>query len=316
MAFRRGIGQDFIDALNAEYEKGEANWWHQMVADPECFTAIRDGYLNVYYRGCSLVELRHQEGKLKGLTHYKYLLAPRREPLYLKLTDGELGFDGQTNFSHYALTSYGDLNDLKVAASSYAGFEKTGVHEILTSNENIVDVEVALTQERAGGDHSDGLEINAYASNEQDPSQVVRIRFTPRVDFCALVRSGDQIQLRFYEAKHFSNSELRATDKPAVIGQLDEYADVLRTSEALVTYAYRTVCIELCALTGNNVSDEIKSVARGQPFRVEFAPKLLVFGFDQDQKTGKVWNKHLDKLQKTVKGGVLTKGSPKGFVLT
>ena len=37
--FNRGISGDFVQALNAEYEKG--GWWRNLVDDAETFVAIR-----------------------------------------------------------------------------------------------------------------------------------------------------------------------------------------------------------------------------------------------------------------------------------
>ena len=54
-AFNRGLCDAFVEVLNNEYEKG--GWWRNLVDDAETFVAIRDDYLNVYYRGNSLLKL-------------------------------------------------------------------------------------------------------------------------------------------------------------------------------------------------------------------------------------------------------------------
>ena len=44
-----------------------------MASDPSLFIAIRDGYLNVYYSGNSLLKLSLDGERLAGEIHYKYL---------------------------------------------------------------------------------------------------------------------------------------------------------------------------------------------------------------------------------------------------
>ena len=43
--------------------------------------------------------------------------------------------------------------------------------------------------------------------------------------------------------------------------------------------------------------DLIRRVAEGAPLHVDPRPFLVVFGFDDDQRKGKVWNQHLAKLR-------------------
>ena len=54
-AFNRGLCDAFVEVLNNEYGKG--GWWRNLVDDKETFLAIRENYLNVYYRGNSLLKL-------------------------------------------------------------------------------------------------------------------------------------------------------------------------------------------------------------------------------------------------------------------
>ena len=42
--FSRSLDDAFVDALNAEYEKG--GWWHRFVHDSEIFVAIRNDSVN------------------------------------------------------------------------------------------------------------------------------------------------------------------------------------------------------------------------------------------------------------------------------
>jgi len=58
MAFTRHLGDPFVDALNDCYQR-EGSWWRRIADDPDVFIAIRDGYLNVYVSGGSLLRVSH-----------------------------------------------------------------------------------------------------------------------------------------------------------------------------------------------------------------------------------------------------------------
>ncbi len=74
VTFDRGLDDEFVECLNMEYAKG--GWWRAFVDDPKLFVAIRDNRLNVYYRGCSLPQIRCEAGAVVGQTHYKFVLRP------------------------------------------------------------------------------------------------------------------------------------------------------------------------------------------------------------------------------------------------
>ena len=94
-----------------------------------------------------------------------------------------------------------DTDDLKKAAKRYAGSEKTGVHNIVLANPNIVDLEIAFA---------------AGSSDEADKSASL-------IDFAALKKTGQGFEIVFFEAKDFSNGDLRASGgaDPKVIGQIE-----------------------------------------------------------------------------------------------
>lgn len=71
--FKRGLSADLVESLNEEYERG--GWWKALADDPQLFIAVRDDYLNVYWKGNSLIRLFLQNGRLVGEVHYKYMLS-------------------------------------------------------------------------------------------------------------------------------------------------------------------------------------------------------------------------------------------------
>lgn len=85
--FKHGISEDFILALNSEYEKGKSNWWYNLLNANDLrkkkkafFLAIRDESINIYYKGNSIVKISFDKrsGVIKGQTHYK---RPLQNPL-------------------------------------------------------------------------------------------------------------------------------------------------------------------------------------------------------------------------------------------
>jgi hypothetical protein len=68
MPFQRGLENSFIDLLQRE------NWWGDVRVHPELAIAIRNGYLNVYSNGQSILMVSCTNNSLKGHIHYKYLV--------------------------------------------------------------------------------------------------------------------------------------------------------------------------------------------------------------------------------------------------
>ena len=54
--FTRGLCAEFVEQLNALYDQPNS-WWRTMVDAEDLFLAVRENYVNIYYRGCSLLEL-------------------------------------------------------------------------------------------------------------------------------------------------------------------------------------------------------------------------------------------------------------------
>lgn len=292
--FNHGIEGRFVDRLNAEYERG--GWWRAIASDPDLFIAIRDGYLNVYRDGNSLLKLTLNGDRLVGETHYKYLLRPDMAKPYIPVDGGVVKLPDASVLFHADLS---DVSALKRAAAAYVGDEKAGVHRIVQSNPNVVDVEVAF-----------GLAGNGEAA----PS-------TRRIDFAALRPAADGAEIVFYEAKAFPNKELRAAGEasPPVIGQIEGYRKLLAEHSDALVRSYRAVCGNLAALDGVRERygaslDLMRRLAGNDAaLHVREAVSLVVFGFDSDQRDGTVWKGHREKLEAALGKRLLLKGDPQGF---
>ena len=258
--FKKGLKEDFIEALNREYGKDDS-WWKQIVNDEDLFIAIRDNYLDVYYQGNQVMKLSQEKGKLIGETHHRYLFGGNR---YLRSHNGVIGSDQFDNVER--LSSFGtDLQKIKNASRAYAGDERKGVHSIIRRNYNTIDVEVALPQKRNGQKGT-----------------------AKRIDFAAFQETdGGSLELRFFEAKYFSNPELRAKNggRPDVLKQIETYERLLKDQKGALKEAYADAIDDLLELEG--IADDRKKTlkqCKDQGFEVCILPRLVIFGFDDSQK--------------------------------
>jgi len=298
--FRRGLDDEFVELLNEEYDRGR--WWRGLVQDKELYIAIRDNCVNVYYRGCSLLECRRQGETLVGRIHYKYLLRPdlhtKGDP-HITVKDGVPDFQG--DLRHFFIENLGCREALKNAAKPYVGNEKEGVFDIIRANENVLDVEIALGKD-------------PQPEEDGKPKE-------GRVDLAVLRKTTGGIDLVFFEMKHFSNPELRAKGtEPKVAKQVRRYARLLNEKREAIEQGYRKVCWNLLNIRG--LADRypirhelLSSIADGsEDLSVNVAPRLVVFGFDQDQKKGDYWQCHLSKLKDRIgPKNLLLRGNSKNF---
>lgn len=125
--FNRGLDDDLVEALNDEYRK--EGWWRTLIDNKGLFVAIRDGRLNVYYRGCSLAELWMHRGAVVGRVHYKYLLRPSVDTPYAELVDHtyRLPVESRELFATSPPSCAAEIRALKAATKPYAEEEKSGI---------------------------------------------------------------------------------------------------------------------------------------------------------------------------------------------
>jgi hypothetical protein len=128
-------------------------------------------------------------------------------------------------------------------------------------------------------------------------------RTQDRLDVATLERQGDNIAVVFHEAKHFTNPALRARTGPAaVIGQLRRYRSTLIHHASDSIGRYRAACHALVRLdamrrharsvtapTLHHLDPLVHEVATGKAdLSIDPDPRLIVFGFDADQKKGQL----------------------------
>lgn len=192
-----------------------------------------------------------------------------------------------------------EVDALKTAARPYAGAEKAGVHDIVLSNWNVVDIEIAF----------------ATGSDDETESSA------PRVDFAALQMRSRHIEIVFFEAEDFTNPELRRRGdaNPEVVDQIETYSRLLSDRHDEIVDSYRRVCGNLLRLRGIDERhaerhEMLEGIADGStPLKVNVEPRLVVFGFDADQRDGENWRPHRNKLKDRLGNRVIFRGSSKGL---
>lgn len=279
--FKRGLSNKFMVALAKLAQK--SGWWQDVLADASLIIGIRDEELDVYWNGQSLFHAEFDGKRVNVNTHIKYLLDPDRSDRPALNEDGTFQVVRTPMLESYAP---GTLSKLKRAADLFSVMEKQGVHAIAQANENIIDVEIMLDATGLG------LDIK---------------RKHPRIDIAAFEQRSDGVELVFWEAKLFANKELRALEPslPKVVGQIEEYKLVLGERKKEVLDSYQLVANNLVGIAKMNgsvrqVGPAIRAVASGvEELRMSIPANvgLVIFGFDDDQKTeGGIGHKHFEKL--------------------
>lgn len=326
MTFERDLTESMIATLNEEYSRN-GGWWRVLADHPDTLIAIRNKYLNVYRNGCSIAQVEQStDGGLAISVHYKFLLKKTVDPLYYPCPDGSPAIPNPRTL---LISSLSDIGDIIYWTDTLGGLEKTGVHRVIRANKNVIDTEIALpgiqTDENDLPGTLDESDVSGSLDGSEVPASLVKSK-SSRIDFCAVQNEGSQLWLRFFEAKDYSyRSALRASDEqlPKVVAQLLRYRkklDEQNTRDQIKAAYERSIklaqTIEGTNVLGKNIPHiQLSDLERMQ---VDPVPRLVVFGFDADQKNGSFFRKHMKKLREVLKKEtgidcLLTKGSAKEF---
>lgn len=276
--FKRGIHDEkFINALNELY-KDESSFWHRMINDKELFIAIRKEYLNVYYKGQSICRL-YYKNIIKGATHKKYLGID--EPGYFYSENGR--FQDEKS----KIKSLDEIIQLKETINKYVGKEKDKSYtEIINYEKCILDVEIAFVRPNV---------VKPLKKSDYEISSI---------DYVALeYDSNDDPVLVFYEAKHFTNSEIRSRTEPKVIAQIKRYKQALKDHDHEIISSYKLITKNLYDLHILNRRNYKGTDIHMKYLRIDSEPRLIIFGNDQNSYN----DKHLQKLHDFFGKGLILK---------
>ena len=234
----------------------------------------------------SKLQNRDTRGGLTGKTHFKYLVDLATEDKssdYIKFSNGE--FRPVTIKDPYR-DILQDLDGIKGSTKLYQGDEKKGVHQIIIHNTNVIDTEIQFPGESA------------------------------RIDFAALQRRNGRICIVFFEAKTYSNSDIRSTGRPKVLDQIELYREIIDRRRDEIEASYQCVLHNIQRMAGWKARrHKIFAEAATGDLYVDPEVRLVIFDFDDPQKraaneTNGVFSRLRDALGKKL---VLTRGDPKGF---
>jgi len=220
---------------------------------PDCvngnvFLAIRDNRIDMYHKGGKLFGYDNSGFK----THLKYASV---------ITESERDYLSESELSSYRLASNFEENyqRIKENCSNYSGIEASGVSDLYHKHSYLSDSTVIVLD----------IEISLESLNEKNNQD--------RIDI--LLYNRDSKTLQFVEAKHFSNTEIWSRTTPKVITQIKRYESQIakRKSEILLEYTEYVKIV-------NGLFDR----SLPEPTNIEDKVTLLIFGFDNDQKNGRL----------------------------
>jgi hypothetical protein len=302
--FEHALNATFIAKLAAEAEK--KGWWADVLADPKLLIALRGSYLNVYWRGQSLFCVKSTPLGVTATTHEKYLVDPKLAS-QVPLKDGEFDIKTLVDKGGFIRRYVREktLTKMKTTADLFSGLEKTGCHEIAVAvrNSGIIDVEIAFPGKVSLDDGG-------------------RDKQAPRIDIAAFETHGDEARLVFWEAKHYSNGELRAEiGPPRVLRQVKIYRKYLSENRKAVEDSYTKVAENLVSIANmgwkRQLSPLINDVGTGKRrLTLGAEPKvgLIIFGFDSAQRDHPGWKGHLERLKGEI-NDIRSTGDAKGIRL-
>ena len=244
--FRRHLAGTTIDNLQRSplfAEKLKTD-----VQKGEVFPAVRGNRLDFYHKGGKL--FFYTRGKFS--THKKYAAVVRSESSYVSESDLQGNIERLCSFSDPDM-----YHQIKENCSLHSGDEAEGVSRIyhkypFTKNSSpvvVLDIEISFKGEEKAQD---------------------------RVDILLLNKKNRQ--LRFYEAKHFSNSGLWGS-RPKILAQIQRYENQIQKQQDKIIEQYSEYVTIVNRLFDCNLPN---------PETVDKIIPLLVFGFDRDKQKGRL----------------------------
>ncbi len=212
------------------------------------FFAIRDNRIDLYHNGGKLFAYDSNGYK----THLKYASA---------ITANDKDYLTESELSAYRLASdfLSNYHRIKENCSNYSGIEVSGVSDLYHKHSYLSNSNVLVLD----------IEISFESLNEKNNQD--------RIDI--LLYNKDSKTLQFVEAKHFSNKEIWSKTTPKVISQIKRYESQIakRKPEILLEYTKYV-----------KIVNAIFAISLPEPTDIKDKVTLLIFGFDNDQKNGRL----------------------------
>lgn len=280
MAFERYFSDDSIRQLQEEplYKDFLRK---DIVDNGSVFPAVRMGRIDFYHQGGKLFSY---DGSVFR-THHKYASVLDSSKDYVTNADLEDTLPIKSFTACY--------KRIKENCAIYAGDEAESVSRLYSrfscakksQNKEFVVLDI---------------EVSFENKDEDEPDTDRKRSRQDRIDI--LLYNTQTGELRFFEAKVFSNPEIRPSGEaiPRVVGQMERYRAQLKANEEQILSQYENHVNVINSLFSSNLM---------QPKSLDLEPKLYVFGFDSDQRSGRLKEK-LKSLREH-KVLIYSKGDPK-----
>lgn len=314
--FGRHLSPAFVRGLHELVEDPTGQWWRDVLAHPDLKLAIRTDAIDVYHRGAAIFRIAPgEDGRVVPRTHFKYLMRRRQGHATIAADGKTFVYDpGETSWTTYEKGK--TLDEMVAASRRFAGAEKSDLHPLIM-HPSVIDVEIAFRGSAAEGliaADASGTDEQAEGALEPLPLSAngePKIR-QDRLDAASLEDRDGSLWLVFHEAKHFKNPELRAGPAfaPPVSTQIARYRQAIATNIQTIRGSYSEVCGALRELSSMRAKLQapgaaapaeldplVFRVADGETLHVDGEPRLIVFGFDDDQKNGPTWTHHRQRLE-------------------
>ena len=234
------------------------------------FPAIRENEIMFYYYNSLLFKY---DGIFK--THPKFAFVPSEYKKSYVSDGNEVG--KIANF-------YDGYENIKERAKLYASPEAIGVYSICKSGNAIsnskyivLDTEIAFEKtkelEPKGTINQIETEITEESSQKGNAQD--------RIDI--LLYGIKEKELLFVEAKHFSNNGIWTSSEKDVVSQIKRYNYVIAQKKEEILDSYKKYINNINELFADNLIDNLP-----EPETIYPQCGLIIFGFDGDQKGGRL----------------------------
>ena len=231
------------------------------------FPAIRDDSIAFYHKGGRLFSY-NQEG---FVTNAKYASASH-------IDANDYVFESDLKKVKPIKNFPDGYSQIKKNCSFYSGKEAEGVSRIYSKYSYAMN----KTTKNQTGILAFDIEVAFKSLPERvrkRSNKKTKRASTDRIDL--LLYNQKERKLKFYEAKHYSNSEIwsKEGELPEVITQVKDYKRQIKVSQKEILEVYK----KYTAITNKLFEMEIEP-----PDNLDDEVCLLIFGFDKDQLHGKL----------------------------
>ena len=212
------------------------------------FFTIRNNQVDLYHKGGLLFCFDNSGFK----THIKYASV---------ITPNEKDYLTEKELTTYKLASDFETNHLRIKENckNYSGIEALGVSNIYHNNSYLSNNNVVVLD----------IEISFESLNKENKQD--------RIDILFFNKSTKTLQ--FVEAKHFSNNEIWSKTTPKVINQINRYESQIKKRKIEILSEYKEYVKNI---------NKIFGISLPEPIDIDEKVTLLIFGFDNDQKKGRL----------------------------